>query len=343
MGFSTAKLLFSIELAGEDYNLTKYCELMRKRKDIFLRLTYINLCIFALFIIKMNQMIKHLSIIGLVLCVSISSFAQSFGIRAGLNYTKFSGPLEQGVNESFGIANGFHFGINYAYKFTEDISLKGEIVYTQIGSKYNYEGESFYKVPLGNAFIYEKGNSIVDMKVSNAYITVPITLQWQASKKFEFNAGVYVSYLIGPRGTGTIRFTSTSHPDSLFFKQSLIHNYNSDAAGGIATNTPGPAVFLEDGTIVTLARDAGAYYNYLSTEKEGNLYKRYDFGLTGGLSYFINKGFYFGLRYNIGLVDITNNLVDYERKNYDEVNNKFILSTDFDRNVGLEASFGFRF
>ena len=88
---------------------------------------------------------------------------------------------------------------------------------------------------------------------------------------------------------------------SLFFKQSLIHNYNKDEAGGIATNSAGPSVYV-DGKVVTLAKDAGAYYNYLGTEKDGNLYKTYDFGLTGGVSYFINKGFYIGLKYDYGFV-----------------------------------------
>jgi hypothetical protein len=166
--------------------------------------------------------------------------------------------------------------------------------------------------------------------------------QFQASKKFEFNVGVYGSYLIGPKGNGTIVFNSTEHPDSIYFQQSLIHNYNSDVAGGIASNTIGSGIFV-DGIVVKLARDAGAYYNYLGTEKVGKLYKPYDYGLTGSVSYFINKGFYLGLRYDFGLVDITNNDVDVQRKTYDETTTKAKLSKDFDRNVGFQVSFGFSF
>jgi hypothetical protein len=288
-------------------------------------------------------MIRAFITIGFALCLFLEVGAQSFGIRAGLNYTKFSGELEQGVNEKYKISDGFHFGVNYAYKFADDMSIKGELLYSQIGSKYSYDGESFYKVPLGNAFLYEKGRSIIEMKVSNAYLSLPITFQWQVSKKLEVNAGVYGSFLIGPKGTGTLKFTSYKHPDSLFFQQSLIHDYNSDAPGGIATSQIGAAIFIEGGNIVTLARDAGAYYNYLSTEKVGDLYKTYDFGLTGGVNYFINKGFYIGLKYDFGLVDITRNDVDHLKKTYNEENNSFIFSKHFDRNVGFQASFGFRF
>ncbi|MBK8347452.1 MAG: PorT family protein [Saprospiraceae bacterium] len=285
-------------------------------------------------------MMRHLFLIVVCCGVAFGMTAQSFGIRAGLNYTKFSGPLESGVNEKYSLSNGFHFGVNYAYKIADIFSIKGEALYTQIGSSYNYDGDSYYKVPIGNAFVYEKGKSTIEMKVSNAYISIPVTFQWQASKKLEFYAGGYASFLIGPRGNGTVYFEKDTV--SLYFKQSLIHNYSKDQAGGIATNTAGSSVYV-DGKVVTLARDAGAYYNYLANEKDGNLYNSFDAGLTFGANYYINKGFYVGFKYNYGLLDVTNNKMDRIRKTYDEANNKSLLASDFDRNVGFEVSFGFRF
>jgi hypothetical protein len=73
------------------------------------------------------------------------------------------------------------------------------------------------------------------------------------------------------------------------------------------------------------------------------LYKTFDYGLIGGFNYFINKGFYFGLRYDYGLTDVTNDKVDFLRKTFDEENVVGIKSNHFDRNVGFEVSFGFRF
>jgi hypothetical protein len=272
--------------------------------------------------------------------------AQKFGLRAGLNYTKFKGPLE--VEEKYSTSSGWHFGVNYAYFLTDVISIKGELLYTQTGTAYKYLGESFYKVPLSsgltlipNAYLYDKGKTDLQMKISNAYITVPLVLQWSVSDKIELSAGVYGSILIGPKGNGTLKFTSLAKPDSLFFKQSLIYNYNSDKAGE-SSGAVGPWVFVnKDRT--PIARDAGAYYNYLPTELEGKLFKPYDYGLTGGISYFVNKGLFLGLRYDFGLVDITNNEVDVSRKSFDETTNKFKFSKDFDRNVGFQVSFGFRF
>lgn len=291
---------------------------------------------------KANIMNKYIISLLLILISWSDISGQSFGIRAGLNYTKFSGPLEQGVNERFSLTNGFHFGVNYAYKFADIFSIKGELLYTQIGSKYNFDGDSYYKVPLqGNAFFYEKGYSSVNLKVSNAYVSLPITFQWEASKKIELFAGGYVSYLVGPRGTGTLYFTQ--YTEEIGIKQSLIHNYYSDVAGGVATSsTQGP--WLEvGGKTVQLARDAGAYYNLLPSEKEADLYKAFDYGLIGGLNYFINKGFYVGLRYEYGLRDVTDDRVDFLRKTFDEANQVAMKANHFDRNVGIEVSFGFRF
>lgn len=75
-------------------------------------------------------MIRQIVVIVLFAFVISGISAQSFGIRAGLNYTSFSGPLEEGVNEKYSISDGFHFGVNYAYKFADDFSLKGELLYT---------------------------------------------------------------------------------------------------------------------------------------------------------------------------------------------------------------------
>jgi len=178
------------------------------------------------------------------------------------------------------------------------------------------------------------------MKVSNAYVSIPVTFQWKASKKFEFFGGAYAGFLVGPRGNGTIEFLHNA--DSLYFKQSLIHNYYSDEAKQAATANPGPSVWV-DGIVVSLARDAGAYYNLSENEKDGNLYRVFDLGLTGGVNFFINRGFYIGARYDFGLLDITNNKMDFLRKEYDEQNALDIRSNHYDRNVGFEFSLGFRF
>ncbi|MEZ4910117.1 MAG: porin family protein [Saprospiraceae bacterium] len=281
-----------------------------------------------------------------LLCCVIFLFqdvdAQSFGLRAGLNYSKFSGPVENS-SESFSLTNGFHFGVNYTYRFTSDLGLNLELIYNQIGSKYNFNGASFYRVPLGQALFYEKGQTEINMKISNAYLSLPVMMQWKISRKLEINAGIYGALLVGPRGAGTLRFVSDDDPEGLRFRNSLVHNYFSDDAAASATGVAGPRVYIADGKIATIAKDAGSYYNYRKNELNGVLYNRVDFGLAGSINYFINKGFFVGFRYEYGLLDVTNNRVDFRRTEYDEGKNKYIFSDDFDRNLDFQISFGFRF
>src|SRR5690606_822556 len=142
------------------------------------------------------------------------------------------------VVENFKLTNGFHFGVNYSYPFANRLAVKGELVYTQLGTQYEYEGESYYRIFTQTDVINEKGHSIMELKISNAYISVPVTLQWTVSKKFEFNAGLYANILIQPRGAGQLRFTSYDRPNEIRLKQTLEHNYNKDIAQSGSLNGP---------------------------------------------------------------------------------------------------------
>lgn len=295
--------------------------------------------------------------IGVFVLVSIYAHvsAQKFGIRAGLNYNRFSGPLEQGLSEKFQYSNGFHFGVNYLYKLTDVFSVSGEVGYSQGGTQHQVFGDGYYKIPITsptdfvnfNAFSYEKGYMEYNIKVSNAYIQIPISLHIKPNTKIpvlrnlELTGGAYLGFLIGPRGNGTLYFDQNN--DRVRLKQTLIHNYNSDRAKGMNVNGgPGPGVFLGE-QIVLLAKETGAYYNYLESEMNGRLYRAFDLGLTGGLNYYFNKGFYLGCRYELGLLDVNNNKMDMLKGSYDEENLQMIPSNHFDRNTGIQISLGFRF
>src|SRR5690606_31665610 len=94
----------------------------------------------------LHMFIKRISLFVLSLCFltlgSPETSGQSMGVRAGLNYSQFLGPKEAG--EKFSIASGFHFGFNYGYNFTNKFTLRAELVYSQIGSKIDYDGSGYY-------------------------------------------------------------------------------------------------------------------------------------------------------------------------------------------------------
>ncbi len=289
--------------------------------------------------VNSTEILKIIILLLIMVNLPFVSNAQRFGIRAGLNYSTFSGPVESGVKENYSLTNGFHFGVNYAQQFAEFFSVKGEIVYVQYGTAYEYEGESYYRISYRGSVINEIGNTTANLKISNAYISVPVTAQFSVFDKFEINAGLYANFLIQPRGAGQLRFTSTDHPQEVYFRQTLEHNYYKDVAGGGSLSGP---TILVDKQPIQLYKNTGAYYQFLTSEIDGSLFNWFDFGLTGGISYFFTKGFYGSVRYDYGLTDLTRNRMDPSRKTLDE-NGKFIFTNDFDRHTAFQFSLGFKF
>lgn len=290
--------------------------------------------------------IKYVLPLALVFFVQFTVHAQSyhFGVRAGLNYSTFRGPLETDVIEKFDYNNGFHFGATGMMTFNEYFSVGAEILYNQYGTRYSYEGPSYYIFNIANVK-YLKNDIKLNLNVSNSYINIPVLAYFKPFKKFEIMAGAYMGFLINPVGSGKLDFGGK-------FYQSLEYNYYKDIAGGYALNTnPGNVVSVKvpqpDGEdkIVSLHKIVGAYYQYDATqfnEKTGTAFNWFDLGLTGGFQYFINKSLYAGFRAEMGLLDITNDKLDRSLKDIN-TDGSFILRNDVDKNINFQVSLGFRF
>ena len=273
-------------------------------------------------------------------------FAQHrVGVRAGLNYSKFNGPLE--LNEKYSITNGFHFGINYTYEMTSSLGFRAEILYSQRGTEQNYEGETYKIINPINPGAFESfveiGDTKLDLKVSNAYLSIPFTVQYRINRKFEIFGGASLDFIVGPSARGKVDFVSSTRGDQVRYIQSYDHRYNSDVAGEYNTFIQNNPIIIVDGENVTVPKVVGAYYNFTveQTEKGGRI-NGFDSHLIGGVNYFINRGFYFGARVEYGLLDVTNNDVDYSLNELDEDDN-YIFRDDVDKSFNLSFSFGFRF
>ena len=81
-----------------------------------------------------------------------------------------------------------------------------------------------------------------------------------------------------------------------------------------------------------------AYYDF--EEKNGNFYNPLDYGLIGGIEYRFDTGLGIGLRAMYGLADITNNVDDYSKVNFNEDLSR-IARDDVDRNLLLQLYIGF--
>jgi hypothetical protein len=282
----------------------------------------------------------------LILIITIAAFtdnySQSIGIRAGLNYSQFNGPTVAASNEKYSFGSGFHFGINYNQLITDDSYLRFELLYIQNGTKYELNGDSYYYIRTIDGNFYEKGNSEINLNISNAYLSLPVTYHYSLTKKIELHAGAYFNFLIGPRATGVLRFVSEANPDDIRMKQSLDYNYGSDLAGGGSTPdvTRYPTIIVGDDNVV-LPSYTGAYYQY--QQKDGNRFSWFDAGVSVGGAYYFNRGFYGAARLDYGLTDLTRTKGDISITDVDVETNTAANKTTKDSHIGIQVSLGFKF
>lgn len=107
----------------------------------------------------------------------IASFTQaqiSYGVKAGVNLTKFSGS-DIGDNQ---FLVGFAGGGLINYKLADAISLQGELLYSLEGASYKGEGSS---------------------KIKASYINIPILAQYNHASGFYAETGPQVGFLISAK------------------------------------------------------------------------------------------------------------------------------------------------
>jgi hypothetical protein len=89
---------------------------------------------------------KKILLIGLLTFLPILTFSQNkIGIFAGGNASTFS----DGILESFGIHSNsfsFHLGAVYEYQFSEKISFRPKLVFSQQGDREDYDDTIKYEV-----------------------------------------------------------------------------------------------------------------------------------------------------------------------------------------------------
>ena len=257
----------------------------------------------------------------------------SYGFKAGLNSSKFSGDL--GEEESFASNIGFHLGIIFKYSFTDLFGFRGEFMYSQKGGDYKYNGPSSFLLQRTTNSILLNGTRDMSVNISNDYLDFPLMVYGRLGP-MELSAGVNVGILVGSTGGGQLVFDSDDPPVESF-TLNLDHRYFADEARQASPFTS--INVLVEGEEVTIAKQSGAYFEY--AEKQGNLFNRFDFGLNAGVSFFLNQGLYLGVRANYGLTDVTNPDADVTWRTFDGEAPQ--LQNDSDRQISYQFSLGFSF
>jgi hypothetical protein len=264
-----------------------------------------------------------------------------YGIKAGLNFATFQGPSETDNSgaelESWRNYTGFHLGISFSHDFTDLFGIRGELIYNKLGSKYRHAGPQYFNVRSASTSTFTTGTGDLQLIVSNTYVTVPVTAyaRWG---DFEFSAGPYVSALVQSVGDGSLSYTGTS-PGTGELRFNLLHNYRRDDPGEF-TEGSDKVIARIGGNDIELPKTIGAYYDY--PEDRGALYNAFDYGVVGGVSYFLSRTLFFAARLQYGLADVTNNDADRALSQY-EPGGTPVYRADTDRNFAVQVSIGFSF
>jgi len=280
----------------------------------------------------------------LITGVGLSAQEVSGGFKVGLNFSKFDGDVATDAQgnelETNNYATGFHVGAIVNFKVTDIFGFRTELLYSQKGSEYVFDGPSFFRLYTrqGGDPVVSFGNRREVITFSNSYIDVPVMTYFRVGR-VEASAGVNAAVLIGSRGQGEITFSGVSvggqNVDPIII--AVDGSYTADDVtttgfGAVETRTI-------DNRSVQVPEVVSAYYD--GNPGDDILFNRLDFGLNAGLNIYINNGLNLGFRMNYGLSDLTNTDQDVDRTGLD--NRMLRLSEDQDRNISLQASIGFSF
>lgn len=267
-----------------------------------------------------------------------------YGFKTGLNFAKITGPSElndAGASlESWKNVVGFHIGIAFAYKFTDNFGLRGEMLYSKRGGEYTYNGQSYRIFNYTGGTSYATGNSKYLINISNSYIDVPV-MAFARAGDFEFSAGGYLGMMVSSSGEGSLLFSNAKTDNNIAIDDTeffLNYNYRKDKIGeGVGDET---LVLRVDNRNLEIPKTFGAYYDYPADK--GNLFNSLDYGLIGGVSYYLTHSLYMGVRLQYGLADVTNNNADLQKARTGD-NKSLVYRTDKDKNFAIQASVGFSF
>ncbi|MGK0363980.1 MAG: hypothetical protein ACI85O_001034 [Saprospiraceae bacterium] len=290
---------------------------------------------------------KQLFTIITLLIFSLSMQAQGFGygFKTGLNFNRIQSDSIR-VGEELAQSTGFHIGAVFAYKFTDLMGVRGELLYSIRGGRLRYDGDDvFGLVSSTGRFLRVDGNRASSIRVTNSYIDIPLTFYYKPASWLELSVGAQAGFLIGSTAVGQIIIDgettiSGQNFDVDKFDFNVNYNYNKDVfddptlAGG-STEVAGESVILPS--------SLGAYSEF--TEDYGKLFRSFDFALIGGASLFLNKGLFVSGRANIGFTDITNDEADRVNAAVPGTSTAIVAEKQnhIDTNFAVQVSVGFIF
>lgn len=240
--------------------------------------------------------------------------------------------------EDFKSNTGFHIGAAFKLAFTDYFGLRAELLYSQKGTAYSYQGPSYWIFTNNTNPVYTVGTRNTTISINNSYLDLPL-MAYVRVGRIELSGGVNASVLLGSSGTGDLTYsggTTLSGASLDPFSLALDYNYFGDKYRGF--NTYENHVIPVGNTTLEVPKNIGAYWE--GADNGADLFRRTDFGVNAGVSFFMNKGLYLGFRANFGLTDVTKTEQDISRYKLNP-DNSYIFREDIDKNLSFQASIGF--
>ncbi len=270
----------------------------------------------------------------------------SGGFVAGLNFATISGPSEMDANgqslDNYSYRTSFHLGGRFNYKFNDILGVRAEILYSQKGGQYTYDGDSYwvFLTEKEDVYVYANGTRSTSLSINNSYLDLPLMITARFGR-LEIAGGGYMAYMVGSRGSGELTFSGVSEGGQTVdpFTVALDFNYfndnfQRDDIGEVENR-------IIDGETVLIPKSLGTEYQ-INVDSEERLFRRFDYGLKGSIAVFLNEGLFLGFRVQYGLSDLTRTERDISRYRLDANREPVYLDHD-DRNLLLQASIGFNF
>lgn len=288
---------------------------------------------------------NHISLFILFL-LPFSIIAQDWsgGIRAGLNYSRIDGPSELDLSgnslERNTFSSGFHIGGMISRKLNSAVGLRGEILYTQRGTDYQYQGDSYFRFfTEGGAVASSRGTRFTTLRITNTYLDLPLSVFLRLGR-IELSAGGYGSFMLSSRGVGELNYNGKSTVGQTIEPIIVPLKYDYFKDQFQQTGVTNAKFITVDNRKVVVPATLGAYYDARDTGVP--LFNRVDAGLHAGLGIFMSQVLYLGARIQQGLFDLTRAEQELSLHSLDAAG-KIMPRSDKDQNLSIQLSIGFSF
>lgn len=143
-------------------------------------------------------------VLGAAIAMSSLTFAQQFGIKAGMNVSSLS--KDAGLDDSKSKI-GFNAGLFMNAPLGQNFSIQPEILYNNLGDKVSYKNLA--------------GNEYASVARNLDYISVPVMFQYNATPEFYLEAGPEFGFLVNAKvktDNSVLNTTTTSSLDTDAYK-----------------------------------------------------------------------------------------------------------------------------